>query len=82
MINPQTPKGDHEDASHWLDHLQNAIDLSGANLTTAQSRILAEAWDNIFMEAESQQDNCPDCEREANNETLAEVDARLLRYAL
>jgi len=81
MMNPQTPKGDHEDESHWLDHLQNAIDLAGANLTTAQSRILAEAWDNIFMEAESQQNACDTCEREANNEWLDHIDSKLKGYA-
>jgi len=56
-MNNQTPEGDH-----WVDHLQNAIDLLVPTLTTAQSRALAEGWDAIFMAAEAEQNNCDDCQ--------------------
>lgn len=49
---------------HWVDHLQNAIDLACPTLTTAQSRRLAECWDNIFIEAEAQANNCDSCSPE------------------
>lgn len=57
----------HRRGDGWVDHLQNAIDR-GFPSGRIDSRTLAEHWDEIFQDAEAEQDNCDDCEWAASHE--------------